>query len=159
MRRRPIGDTDQDAYNLLIDKHLNPQKYSEEGVLDDVDPIEDEWRGLELESIGKTFMPLREKTIAGLQKGIKTKSYYIVKYFIHLNALNSMNSADLKYFHKWVKVCINSTPAKGFLKSKNFLKLKEVYNTHADATGQNLSMLPLLLRQAGFKQEQQGGFS
>ena len=148
-RSRALGASDQEIYNRVVDKYTRKGGFDDDEA--DCDPVEDMWRANALEDVGQTFMALREKVLKSLAKGIKTKSYYILQYFLDFRTLNKLNSPDIKYFLKWVKASINEPPSKDFLKSEPFLKLQKVFNKYAESDENVKSVLPFLLRQAGLK--------
>ena len=123
---RPTGITDQEVHDRIVQKYLNPGG-DEEVEGQEADAVEQMWRNTEKHFIIQTYMKLREKCLKGLKKGLKTKSYFILEYFLDFITLDKLSSYDLKYFHKFVKRCMSLPANKEFKKDKAFLELKRIF--------------------------------
>ena len=147
---RATGITDQEVHDRIIQKYSNPGS-DEEVEGQEPDAVELMWRNNEKHNLIVTYMQLREKCLKGLKKGLKTKSYFILEYFIDFITLDKLNSYDIKYYHKWIKQCVLTPANKDFKKSQAYLKIKNIFKNYKDANDSVKSVLPLLLRQAGIK--------
>ena len=150
IRKREMGESADTAFDRIIERKLAEERGEViEDAIDDVDPVEDDWRTIELEKLGSTFMLLRKRVLKGLKEGKKTRSYYILKHFMDFITLNAMNSSDLKYFHKWVKEAMKQK--KNFLTSEAYKKVRHIYNETSKSRVGTQDVLQFILKREGIK--------